>query len=171
MKAKRPKPRPSPSAPAPKEKRKVGRPSRYTEEIAEEICLWIAQGKTLRDFCRMEGNPSWNTVYDWLEVRPEFSVRFARARDHGADAISEHALSLIDTKPADAVEAAWRRNQVELRLKLLAKWSPKKWGDKATVTHEGGDTPIKTEDVTPTEAGRKVAFVLAAAAAQALKEK
>jgi hypothetical protein len=121
--------------------------------------------------------PPWRTVYDWIDTHPEFSARFAHARDIGADAIAMEALEIADTplegkrtKVTPAGTEEWtedmlghRKLQIETRLKLLAKWNPKKYGDKVTNVHEGGATPIKTEDVTPDDAGRRVAFILARA--------
>jgi hypothetical protein len=117
----------------------------------EEIIEWISHGKTLRDYCRIEGNPAWRTVYDWLEKDESFAARFARARDMGADAIAEECLEIIDT-PAemavssgatsssshrDSAHVSWMKNRAEMRLKLLAKWNPKKYGDKLDVTSKG----------------------------------
>lgn len=35
--------------------------------------------------------------------------------------------------------------RIETRLKLLAKWNPKKWGEKVDLNHGGqADNPIKT---------------------------
>lgn len=48
-------------------KRRVGRPrEKVPEKLAEEICKWVAQGSTLRSFCRQPGRPAWRTVHDWV---------------------------------------------------------------------------------------------------------
>lgn len=118
------------------------------EDIADDICAWIAEGKTLREYCRQEGAPAWRTVYDWMAKDQEFSARFAQARELGQDAIAEDCISLIDTFPeyatsdsgsrVDSGFVQWKKNQVEMRLKLLAKWNPKKYGDRVGVDHQGG---------------------------------
>ena len=69
---------------------------------------------------------------------PDFDARIARAREDGHDVIADECKELADTKPADQVEVAWRRLQVETRLKLLAKWNPKKYGDRQQLEHGGG---------------------------------
>ncbi len=125
---------------------KRGRPPEpVPQDKADEIIDWITHGKTLREFCRIEGNPSWRAVYDWIEKDADFASRFARARDAGADAIAEEALEIIDSEPEhvatitgshrDAAHATWLKNRAELRLKLLAKWNPKKYGDKLDMNH------------------------------------
>jgi hypothetical protein len=119
----------------------VGRISTYSEEVAEAICLRIAEGEPLRVMCREEGMPAWRTVYDWIAANEDFAARFARAREAGFDAIAEDCLRIADATEHDTImvgqgdnehEAAnteWisrSKLRVETRLKLLAKWSPKR---------------------------------------------
>ena len=138
------------------EPKKMGRPPEVVpQDKADEIVVWISNGQTLRDYCRIEGNPAFRTIYDWLEKDKDFSARFAQARDVGGDVIAEEALSIIDTFPIQAVSdsgnrldaghVAWLKNRAEMRLKLLAKWNPKKYGEKVGVEHSGSialDTAI-----------------------------
>lgn len=133
-----------------------GRPSLRTQEIEDALILWISEGKTLRDYCRQEGVPRWRTIYDWLDSDPEFSARFARARDMGADAIAEEALAIADTPMEGQITTVdsdgttiktedmlgHRKLQVETRLKLLAKWHPKKYGDKLGLGSADGLAPL-----------------------------
>ena len=124
---------------------------KHSPELIDELVDWIASGQTLRAFCREPGKPAWRTVYDWIEADPELAARIARARDLGADAIAEEALAIADT-PMEGVTLTTdekgtketrgdmlghRKLQVETRLKLLAKWNPKKYGDKIEQTHKG----------------------------------
>lgn len=136
-------------------KGKGGRPPEAVPaDIAEEIIEWISIGQTLREYCRQEGKPSWRSVYRWMEKDKEFAARIAHARELGHDAIAEETLEIIDTPPEfaeswskdggskhrDSAHATWLKNRVEQRMKLLAKWNPKKYGDKVGVQHEGGVT-------------------------------
>ena len=34
-------------------------------DYADEICEWIANGKTLRAYCGQKGKPNWVTIYRW----------------------------------------------------------------------------------------------------------
>jgi hypothetical protein len=126
-----------------------------TREIEDEICRLIADGTPLREICRMEGMPSWHAVYTWInqsaaECEGEcesFSSRIARARELGFDAIAEDTIKMIDETPerhdtqfgtkVDPGHVQWQKNRVEQRLKLLAKWSPKRYGERQTIEHEG----------------------------------
>lgn len=134
--------------PKAKPKARIGRPPEpVPKAMAEEIIVWIADGNTLREFCRQPGKPNWRTVYEWIEKDPIFAARFARARDMGHDAIAEDTLAIIDTEAEraiseggvrrDAAHVAWLKNRVEQRMKLLAKWNPKKYGDKVGVESSG----------------------------------
>ena len=136
-------------------KKKTGRPSKYTPEIAKQICEQLSDGIPLREICKQEGFPAWQTVYDWMYRDEGLSRAIAHARDLGYDAIAEDCLMIADnmlmgeevtesrddkgkvtisTKTVDLL--GHRRFQVYTRLKLLAKFNPKKYGDKVQV---GGD--------------------------------
>lgn len=123
-------------------KRKPGRPKGSVmfrmEDYADEIIAWISAGKMLREYCRQTGKPSWDTIYNWAKAHESFNQRFARAREDGHDVISEECAELADIKPADQVEVQWRRLQIDTRLKLLAKWNPRKYGDRQALDHSGG---------------------------------
>jgi len=131
--------------------KKMGRPTKYTEELVAEICERVANGTPLREICREEDKPSWVTFYNWLCVDNELSLRFARSRELGTDAIAEDAIAILDTIPEridggrmDSAYVQWQRNRVEYRLKLLAKWNPKRYGDK-TILSGDKENPIQTE--------------------------
>jgi hypothetical protein len=86
-----------------------------------------------------------------MEADAAFAAQIARARDQGADAIAEEALAIADTtvegvtlttddrgtKEVRGDMLGHRKLQVETRLKLLAKWSPKKYGEKIEQTING----------------------------------
>ena len=128
-------------------------PAQYLPEVHE----WIESGKTLRAYCRQDGKPSYSTVYDWLEEDAEQNTRFARARGIGEDQIAQECLEIADNtqvgeivtqkgdgsteiKQADMIEH--RKLRIETRMKLLAKWNPKKYGDKQLHTGADGEGPV-----------------------------
>jgi hypothetical protein len=136
--------------------KKMGAPKgsglKYTEAIADQICYAISEGMPLRKFCR-ENNIAWRTFYDWVEANADFAARVAKAREIGYDALAEDTREIADTpllgtiktyKASGDVETkeedmlGHRKLQIETRLKLLACWSPKKYGTK--VTHAGDPT-------------------------------
>lgn len=133
------------------QKRQQGRASKYTTEIVEEILARISIGETLRQICRDEKMPSYGAVYDWLEKDANLASRFARAREKGEEAIAQECLDIADNAKNDWMESvgmdgteAYKLNgehiqrsklRIETRLKLLAKWNPKKWGEKVDLNH------------------------------------
>lgn len=126
--------------------KKIGRPSKYTDEIAAEICRRLSEGVPLREICRAPGMPDWSTVYYWMNANENLSQSIARAREIGADAIASESLEITDAPPErnqnggiDAGYVAWAKLRAEHRLKLLAKWHPKKYGDKLDTTLSGPD--------------------------------
>lgn len=157
------------------QKKKTGRPSKYSPEIAKQICEQLSDGIPLREICRQEGFPAWQTIYDWMyrddalgEEGVGLSRAIAHARDVGYDAIAEDCLRIADNPATsekitltedpktgnisksiiqfDDVNA--RKLQVETRLKLLAKFNPKKYGDRVALAGDA-ENPLKTQvDVT-----------------------
>lgn len=137
----------------------AGRPPEpVPQEMADRIVEWISEGKTLREFCRQPGTPNFSTVYDWMKKDSEFAQRFACARESGEDQIAQECLDIADDASNDWMQRldkdgtpiGWQLNgehvqrsrlRIETRLKLLAKWNPKKYGDK--VQHSGdADNPV-----------------------------
>src|SRR5690606_2502293 len=128
-------------------KRAHGRPSKFTPALAGEIIERISEGEPLAQIVRDDHMPGLRTVYDWMERDAEFSARIARAREAGFDMIAQDALRIADTPVEGVVEKmepdkesgnlvvverrredmlGHRKLQVETRLKLLAKWDPRR---------------------------------------------
>lgn len=156
---------------ADKAKPKRGRPSKFTQAIAEEICKRISEGETLRAICRDDHMPHWTTVHDWKDRDEDFSLRLARARDTGYDAIAQHAAEILDEPPekcatehglkVDSGYVQWQKNRAEIRLKLLACWDPKRYGAKTTTELSGPEgKPIET--VVSVQTGPQLAAVVEA---------
>lgn len=113
------------------------------QDKADAIVAWISAGKTLRDWC-VTHDVGYRTVYDWMEKDEEFAARIARARETGHDVIAEECLQIADEQPpsnmqgsTDSGYVAWQKNRIWTRTQLLAKWNPKKYGDKVDVTSAG----------------------------------
>lgn len=131
-------------------------PSKRKPEVVEEILRRLSDGEPLAAICRSDEKFPHPTVWlRWVDADEELAIAYAHARDVGADAIAEQALEIIDAEPERVVEyddkgkevakridsaaVAWARNRADLRLKLLAKWNPKKYGDKQTTELTGAD--------------------------------
>lgn len=124
--------------------------STYTKALADEICERLSRGEPLQHICRDEHMPAARTITDWKKAHPDFAEAFGRARDDGYDAIAHRARQTLRGKgEADGGESTGdvQRDKAiaDFDLKLLAKWDPRRYGDKLALT--GGsddDAPLKT---------------------------
>lgn len=135
----------------------------FTQEIGQEICDRLSKGEPMAVICRDDHMPTDRTVRSWQTNDPEFASAIARAREDGFDAIAAECLDIADDTSNDSVatESGLRPNtewisrsklRVETRLKLLAKWDPKRYGDKLDLSSSDGTmTPKPTviEFITP----------------------
>jgi len=133
---------------------KLGRPTKKPDPlIVEKVLEYVANGGTLRSFCRLKGMPSYRTLYRWLDKDQEFMSRFTYvSRFLGARAIAEEALALVDTPPPmigegenarmDNAHVNWMRSRADLRLRLLAKWYPQEYSEKLIGIETKGDINV-----------------------------
>jgi hypothetical protein len=128
---------------------KGGRPSKYTEELANELCDKIAtSNRGLAHICAgMDIKPS--AIFTWLQDKPEFAEKYARAREAQADFLADEILEIADNSENDTIitengtleNKEWvnrSKLKVEARKWIASKLKPKKYGDKLDLT-TGGD--------------------------------
>lgn len=139
---------------------KPGRPKGsgllYTDELAAEICRRIGEGETLQSICLLDGMPAVRTVNDWTVQFPAFGADFAQARARGFDAIAAQTLEIADdarndfmkqvrggaeVEVLDTEHIQRSKLRIETRLKLLAKWDPKRYGERTTLAGDP-DNPL-----------------------------
>lgn len=111
-------------------KRKIGRPSKYSDEMAEKICEKIANGRSLRSICAEDGMPTTSTVCKWLIENKEFSEQYARAREKQADYFAEEIIEIADSAEAESAAVSKAKLQIDARKWAASKIAPKKYGDK-----------------------------------------
>lgn len=114
-------------------KRKRGRPSIYSRELAETICRRLARGETMRSICDDEGMPDITTVFKWEAESPEFIHLSSRAREHGTHMMADECISIADNPTLDPND---KRIRIDTRLRLIGKWNAKKYGDKIAMEHD-----------------------------------
>lgn len=134
----------------------TGRPSKYNEELALQICDRLSDGESLKAMCNEEGMPSRSTVFKWLAENKFFSDIYTRARETQADALFDEILAISDDgrndwmarMDAEEENLGWRENGEALRRSQLRidarKWAasklmPRKYSEKfqADLTHSG----------------------------------
>jgi len=133
-----------------------GRPTKYTQDLADEICEGITLGNSIRTVTKPEHMPAISTFYKWLRLHDEFAKQYARACEERTEAMSEDILDIADDGGNDWMEVhkgdyeGWQLNgealqrsrlRVDTRKWLMSKMKPKKYGDKLDMTTNGKDLP------------------------------
>lgn len=114
-------------------------PAEDVKRFKAALAEWVTEGKPLVQWCR-ENGVAKRAIYNWLKADPEFAAVMDQARDFGADAVADEAMRIAEGpgREADTMVAVNRdRLRVDTRVKLLAKWHPKRYGDKVDLQHGG----------------------------------
>lgn len=126
-----------------------GRPSTYTQELADEIIERLANGETLNAICRSKHMPHARSVRRWaLDNVEGFAPRYAQAREIGYHYMADEVFDFADRKNNDRGAVARDRLRVDTRKWLLAKVLPKMYGDR--VIHSGDEeNPVEINSREP----------------------
>lgn len=146
----------------------AGRPSKFTQKVADDICNRLAAGESLRGICKSDDLPEAGTVFRWLSCGDEaftaFREQYARAREIQADALVDEILEISDDgsndwmerNNADGENTGWQLNgehvqrsrlRVDSRKWFASKVAPKRYGDKVQQEisgPNGGPVAIET---------------------------
>lgn len=115
----------------------MGRPSDFTQEIADAICAGLADGLSLRGICLQDEMPSTSTVCRWLASNEAFREQYAHARELQADALFDDCQAIADrAHPLAGEDVQDRKLQIDTRKWMAGKLKGK-YSDK--VKHVGGD--------------------------------
>ncbi len=132
---------------APKEPKKMGRPTAYTPELAEEICEVIASSELgLLHLCN--ARPHWPdraTIFTWRRKYADFRDKYTLAKEDQTEVCVEYMQEVMN-EPHKYVDEETGYTKIDvpmLRLKMdTMKWQagklkPKKFGEKVeTITSE-----------------------------------
>lgn len=144
---------------ASKERRKMkdeglGRPTIYSDELADKICNLLAEGKSLNTICKDEDMPCRKTIYNWLDQHEIFLHKYAKAKQDSADAHVDSIMDLAFMKGVEETDLKYytdaqgnRRVDAQLlKVQLDAlKWTasklkPQTYGaDAILALQQGGD--------------------------------
>lgn len=110
---------------------KGGRPSIYTDDLADLICEQIAQGKALATICNASDDlPAPRTVYRWLREKDGFRHNYACAKEDQADYLAEQVLEVADNSELEPND---KRIRVDARKWLASKFKPKAYSDRLDI--------------------------------------
>ena len=111
--------------------------------------------------------PNKATVFRWLKANDDFCDQYARAREAQADSHVDDMIDIADGRRSvvegNDPDVQRDRLAVDTRKWIASKLRPKVYGDK-TILSGDPDNPIKTEEMNPSEAARRIAFVLTSGA-------
>jgi hypothetical protein len=131
------------------EKKKEGRPTLYTEELAALICQRVATSTMgLARLCSLHDDlPDKSTVNLWRYKYTEFSTQYAQAKLKQADLLAEEMLDIADDGTNDWMESFGEegetgyklngehvqrsRLRIDTRKFLASKLLPKQYGQHA----------------------------------------
>src|SRR3990167_2608340 len=138
-------------------KSKRGRPTRYTSELATEICDAIAaNSKGVKKLCAE--NPHWpnkDTIFTWIKNNSEFSDQYARAKAQQIEALVDEIIDIADNSTQDEIIndqgvrvcnsefIARSRLRIDTRKWLAAKLCPRLYGDKEELVNLKFPSDIK----------------------------
>lgn len=143
----------------------TGRPSDFSEELADRICEALADGLSLRTICADEDMPNRATVFRWLAANKAFSDQYARAREEQAETMADEIVGISDEGDTrtivgsddeqivvyDSTAVARNRLRIDARKWVASKLKPKKYGDKTTTELSGpggGPIPVAVGELT-----------------------
>ena len=129
----------------------MGRPSSYSQEVADEICKRIGDGESLNSICRDDKMPGRNTVRVWLRDRLEFRAQYARAREDQADTFVDEIKDIADNSTPEDWTVA--RLRVQARQWAAGKLAPKKYGDRLD-QYIKQETTVRTVSDTPEDTAK-----------------
>ncbi len=112
---------------------RIGRPTIYSNALAEEICRRLADGLSLRRVCEADDMPNRDTVRRWLGKREPFRRMYVAAREMQAEHFVDEVIEIADTddNPTHA------RVRIDARKWAVVKLAPKKYGDKSEIEMSG----------------------------------
>lgn len=93
--------------------------AKYTIALAEEICLLVAEGHSLREIGNMPDMPSFRTICRWQYEHPDFREHIGIFKWIHAQDAAEQAVEAIRNVDLDAEDAGLRLRKAEALARTL----------------------------------------------------
>lgn len=125
-----------------------GRPTKYTSELADQICGLVATtSKSMRTICN-EVEINYISHLRWTREHEEYCTQYARAKEDQADFLSEEMIDIADdssndvryTESGEVINSEFVQRsklRIDTRKWIASKLKPKKYGDKLDVLSDG----------------------------------
>lgn len=140
--------------------KKIGRPTKYSNALADRVCMRVMDGESLLSISDDEDMPARGNLYKWLLKHDYFRDNYAHACEVRASILFDEVITIADNTTEDDIFTAdgnrvanneWinrSKLRIDSRKWVLAKMMPKRYGDKLEVdqkTEHSGE--IKTDMV------------------------
>lgn len=141
----------------------MGRPTKYCDELIDEICARLSAGESLNRILKSRSEmPAFITIYQWLRKYPDFAKKYDDARVHQAETLADGIIAIADEEPKKIIDdkgvvridssyVSWIRNRVDARKWIASKLKSERWSDRMAIGGVKDGESIKTEDDTSYE--------------------
>lgn len=141
--------------------KRTGRPTVFTQHIADLICVRISEGESLKSITLDEEMPDRATVYRWLAADPVFCDMYTRAREDQADTLADEIMAIADETPdlnpildkhgalieiqLHSAYLQWQKQRIDARKWTAMKLKPKKYGDRQIIAGDS-EAPLAVQN-------------------------
>ena len=141
--------------------KKIGRPTVFTRQVADIICIRISEGESLKSITLDEEMPDRATVYRWLAADPAFCDMYTRAREDQADTLADEIMAIADETPdlnpildkhgalieiqLHSAYLQWQKQRIDARKWTAMKLKPKKYGDRQILAGDS-EAPLEVQN-------------------------
>ena len=151
---------------------KKGRPTIYTQSVADEICTRLSEGESLNKICMDPHMPGKAIVYIWLSdgKHKPFLDKYMCARELQADTFIDECLDIADASAIDTLVKTSKNGEeyevpnhewiarsklrVDTRMKMAEKMAPRKYAPQAKHEITGKDGAPLVIQVSRKKAGK-----------------
>lgn len=146
---------------SPAKGKRTGRPTVFTQQVANLICVRISEGESLKSITLDEEMPDRATVYRWLAADPLFCDMYTRAREDQADTLADEIMAIADETPdlnpildkhgalieiqLHSAYLQWQKQRIDARKWTAMKLKPKKYGDRQILAGDS-ESPIAVQN-------------------------
>ena len=120
--------------------------SQFTDDVAEEICALLIEGRSLAEICRMDGMPKYRAVFYRLLKDESFANDYTRAREAQADADADSIGDIAQRVLIGDLDPTAARVAIDALKWTAGKRKPKVYGDKLELDGKVGLTVVLESD-------------------------
>lgn len=136
--------------------KRVGRPTAFTPELADRICVKVAEGLGIERVGKLEGFPAAGTIYRWM-AKPgaeydKFRENYARATEARADARFEKLREIAEKTAEGKLDPQAARAAADIEKWCLARERPRKYGEAMTLRGDKDNPLAVTQSIELSEA-------------------